>query len=85
MEKIHRQLETYLQNDSFKGKIIVILGARQVGKSTLIKMLVSNMNQEALWIDGENADVHLLLQNPNSDRLLQMAGNNKIVVIDEAQ
>lgn len=85
MKNIQRQIVKDLQNDCFKGKIIVVLGARQVGKSTIIKMLTSNQNQEVLWLDGENADVHLILQNPNSERLAQIAGNNKFIVIDEAQ
>lgn len=83
MKNIQRQIITDIQNDCFKGKIIILLGARQVGKSTIIKMLIDN--QEVVWLDGENADVHLLLQNSNSERLAQIAGNHKIIVIDEAQ
>ncbi len=83
MQIIQRQIVNDLKNDSFKGKVIVVLGARQVGKSTLIKMLTEN--QDVLWLDGENSDVHLLLQNSNSDRLAQIVGKHKIVVIDEAQ
>ena len=48
-------------------------------------MLTSSINLSELWLDGENADVHLLLQNSNSERLSQIAGSNTIVVIDEAQ
>lgn len=85
MKSIQRQIENELHNDCFKGKIIVILGARQVGKSTLIKMLVAHQKEAVLWLDGEEADVHLLLQNSNSERLAQIVGNHKIIVIDEAQ
>jgi uncharacterized protein len=85
MQNIQRQIVKDIQNDCFKGKIIVVLGARQVGKSTIIKMLTTNQEKDVLWLDGENADVHLLLQNPNSERLIQIAGNNKYIVIDEAQ
>lgn len=85
MKSIQRQIENELNNDCFKGKIIVILGARQVGKSTLIKMLVAHQKETVLWLDGEEADVHLLLQNSNSERLAQIVGNHKIIVIDEAQ
>lgn len=85
MKSIQRQIENALHNDFFKGKIIVILGARQVGKSTLIKMLVAQQKEAVLWLDGEEADVHLLLQNSNSERLAQIVGNHKIIVIDEAQ
>jgi len=82
---ISRQIEQALENDFFKGKIIVLLGARQVGKSTLIKMLPSCNENRTLWLDGENADVHLLLKDANIERLKQLTGNHKVVVIDEAQ
>jgi len=85
MESITRQIAKEIKKDCFKGKIIVLLGARQVGKSTLIKMLPFDKEIETLWLDGENADVHLLLENTNSERLKQLAGNHKVVVIDEAQ
>ena len=48
-------------------------------------MLPFDKEIETLWLDGENADVHLLLENTNSERLKQLAGNHKVVVIDEAQ
>ncbi|QBN19465.1 ATP-binding protein [Flavobacterium nackdongense] len=85
MVSIPRQLAPKIQKDCFKGKVILLLGARQVGKSTLIKMLPFDSEIEVLWLDGENADVHLLLENANSERLKQIAGNHKVVVIDEAQ
>lgn len=85
MESITRQIAPEIQKDCFKGKVILLLGARQVGKSTLIKMLPFDKEIETLWLDGENADVHLLLENANSERLKQIAGNHKVIVIDEAQ
>ena len=42
-------------------------------------------NQSVLWLDGENPDAHLLLQNLNSERLSQIVGPITIVVIEEAQ
>lgn len=83
--RIKRLIENTLERDFFKGKVIIILGARQVGKTTLIRMLPSCMEAHTLWMDGENADVQLLLQNANSERLKQLTGNKKVVVIDEAQ
>jgi len=82
---IVRQIEQNIEKDFFKGKIIVILGARQVGKSTLIHQLPSCKSNATLWLDGENADVHQLLENANSERLKQLTANHKVVVIDEAQ
>lgn len=85
MSQIARQIVKEIQKDCFKGKVILLLGARQVGKSTLIKMLSFDKEIETLWLDGENADVNLLLQNANSERLKQIAGNHRVIVIDEAQ
>ena len=82
---IERQIQHTIELDCFKGKIIVLLGARQVGKSTLIKLLKFEESHKILWLDGENFDVQQLFQNANSQRLKQIAGNAKIVVIDEAQ
>lgn len=82
---IVRQIQPRIEADFFKGKIVVLLGARQVGKSTLIRELPACSQMNTLWLDGENADVHQLLQSPTSERLKQITGSNKIVVIDEAQ
>jgi predicted AAA+ superfamily ATPase len=82
---VRRQLVPYIENDFFKGKIIVLLGARQVGKSTLIRMLPSCQSQKILWLDGENADVRQLLDHASSNRLKQISGGHTVVVIDEAQ
>ena len=57
-----RQLEKYISNHFFKGKIIVLLGARHVGKTTLIRMLPTCASEATLWLDGENADVQQLLK-----------------------
>ncbi len=46
----------------FKGKIIVLLGARHVGKTTLIRMLPTCASEATLWLAGENADVQQLLK-----------------------
>ena len=82
---IEREISLSIEKDFYKGKVIVILGARQVGKSTLISMLPACNSNKTLWLDGENADVQQLLKNINSERLKQIAGDHKIVVIDEAQ
>jgi predicted AAA+ superfamily ATPase len=82
---IQRQISSQIKDDFFKGKIIVILGARQVGKTTLIKSITSKLTERVLWLDGENADVQLLFQNMNSEKAKHIAGNHSVMVIDEAQ
>ncbi len=82
---ILRVLSDVMLSDCFKGKAIVLLGARQVGKSTLLKNLFTNTQNKILWLDAENADVSAIFTSATNVRLAQIAGNNNIVVIDEAQ
>ncbi|OAZ03788.1 ATP-binding protein [Flavobacterium succinicans] len=67
----------------FKGKAIVVFGARQVGKTSLIKNTVKN--HPYLWLNGDEPDTQLLLENITSDRLKALIGNNTMLIIDEAQ
>jgi len=84
LEMIHREIHTKIENEFFKGKAIILLGARQVGKSTLLKQILGN-NEQVLWLDVENPDIPVLLKDINTSRLRQIIGKKKILVIDEAQ
>jgi predicted AAA+ superfamily ATPase len=81
---IARTILKTIQAEFFQKKAIVILGARQVGKSTLLKNLLQDQS-DVLWLDAENPDVSLIFENANVTRLQSFFGNNKFVVIDEAQ
>lgn len=65
-------------------KAVTIIGARQVGKSTLLRMMLGD-RENVLWINGDNPDVLELFDNITSTRLKAIVGGNDIVVIDEAQ
>lgn len=65
-------------------KAIIILGARQVGKSTLMHELFGD-EQKALWLNGDDIDVQQLFTSMTSTRLKAIIGNNRFVLIDEAQ
>jgi len=64
-------------------KVIVLLGPRQVGKTTLLK--THFVNNETLLLNGDDADVRLMLSNPSSTYLKQIIGKNTRLIIDEAQ
>lgn len=81
---IHRILEEKLAPLLHGNKAIIIMGARQVGKSTLLKMILDNSN-DTLWLNGDDTDVQEMFRNISSTRLRAIIGNNKIIVIDEAQ
>ena len=81
---IKRQLTKILQGRIGKGKALVILGARQTGKTTLLKDMVKN-RKNVLWLNGDEPDIRLLFEGATSSKLKSAIGSNKIVIIDEAQ
>lgn len=79
-----REIEKLIKGRLKKGKAIVILGARQVGKTTLLKTLFGSSN-EVLWLNGDELDVQSLFSDVSASRLKAIFGNKKIIIIDEAQ
>lgn len=84
---IRRDLRQNILNSCFKGKVILLLGARQVGKTTLLKELVTQMNVPYVWLNADEADILRAFEMAGtSTQLLQLIGaDNKLVVLDEAQ
>ena len=81
---IIRKLEKTVENKLFAGKAIVLFGARQVGKTTLLENLTKNY-PDCLWLNGDEQDVQGMFEQTSADRLRTLFGNNRIIVIDEAQ
>lgn len=78
---IERFIEKQLLDLLPTGKAIIVAGARQVGKTTVLKKLFPN----AVWLNGDDADTRIKFSEPNADKLKAIFGNNSVVVIDEAQ
>jgi len=69
----------------FKGKAIVLTGARQVGKTTMLENILEKHKGELLTMNGDDTTIQNLLNRPNTLQLKQLIGKNKLVFIDEAQ
>ena len=82
---IPRLLKKEIKDNLFKQKIIVLLGPRQVGKSTLLKEIASEIKIDYKWINADEPDMRLALTNVTSTQLAQLIGNYKLIIIDEAQ
>jgi hypothetical protein len=82
---IQRLLQKQILDRLFRGKVIIILGPRQSGKTTLIQSVLSGQSLPSLLLNGDEADVREMLSNTTSTKLKSITGNHKIVFIDEAQ
>lgn len=82
---INRLLLPILEAQLFKQKIIILLGPRQTGKTTLVRALLDHLQKSSLWLNADLPSVREGLTNVGTEQLKQIIGNAEIVVIDEAQ
>lgn len=81
---INRFLQPQLESLLGSHKAIILMGARQVGKSTLLQLLLGQ-KQDVLWLNGDNNDVQTLFTAISAERIHSLMGTKRILVIDEAQ
>ena len=81
---IGRILSQNIENVLYKNKAIILLGARQTGKTTLLRQLFENKSN-TLWLNGDDSDVQNLFSHTTSTSLRAAIGNYTTVIIDEAQ
>ncbi len=82
---IIRRIKGLVEKRLHTGKAIILLGARQVGKTTILRQLTKGKEEETLWLNGDETDVQLLFENASVERFKSVFGKSKYVVIDEAQ
>ena len=80
---IERMFAGKIRDAANSRKIVILLGARQVGKTTLLKSLFDS--DSILWLNGDELDVQNLFETLSAQRFKVYLGTKKIVVIDEAQ
>lgn len=84
---IQRQIEPVIQKNLFKGDVVILYGARQVGKTTLVQNIIEkNLNLNTKYLNCDEGDVNrMITEADTSIALKNIFGNSKLVVIDEAQ
>jgi uncharacterized protein len=80
---IIRSLKARLQLQTGGGKVILLIGPRQVGKTTLLNTVLEK--QKHLLLNGDDPSVRQLLAQANTEDLKRIIGSNTHVFIDEAQ
>ncbi|MEK7175356.1 MAG: ATP-binding protein [Patescibacteria group bacterium] len=83
---IERHLEKVIKKNLFKKKVLVLYGARQTGKTTLIKHILEDFKEDQIkYVDCELIANNELLANRDDREIFSFVKGYKIVVFDEAQ
>ena len=80
---IPRNLKSNIEKRVGSGKAIIVSGARQVGKTTLILDIINS--DDYLLLNGDDPRTRTILNEPNTEEIKMIIGNHKVVFIDEAQ
>lgn len=80
---IPRTIEKATDAALFKNKAVILYGARQTGKTTLVKALLSR--HDGTYLNADEPDIRVKLSNRTSTELKQLSGSARLIVIDEAQ
>ena len=83
----HRFLKNSIKAKLFQGKAIIIVGARQTGKTTLANMLIEDLSLqgETISFNCDNPTDREILNNKDINLLSPYIGDKKFVFIDEGQ
>jgi len=67
------------------GRVVVLYGARRVGKTTLVKKYMESLDEEALFVNGDDIVVREYLESQSTEKLRDFVGNHSLLIVDEAQ
>jgi len=79
-----RQLKN-LKEAVTPGKVVVIYGPRRVGKTTLLKKFIESVDEQFLFVNGDDIIVRQYLESQSAEKLKDFVGNHSIMLVDEAQ
>ncbi len=82
---IRRDLQNILTHWLYRKKILILYGARQVGKTTLAKSILEEQKSPETYFNCEVPSVREILDTMEPSVLKREFGNHKVIVLDEAQ
>lgn len=83
---IHREIERQVQKYLFDGRAILIYGPRRVGKTTLVKHILSAYPQSSEYIQLDDPSIQSRFTNSTADEIVSLLKpSTKLLVLDEAQ
>lgn len=85
MNYIPRIVEKRIKERLFKEKVIILYGARQVGKTTLAQKILAEFGANGKYLNCELTSVETGLSVLEAEKIKSFLGDYKIIILDEAQ
>jgi hypothetical protein len=85
MDYLVRDLSDNIIKKLQSNKVVIIFGARRVGKTVLVKEILNQVKEPVLTLNGEDIYVHDKLAIRSVENYKQILGSYKFLYIDEAQ
>lgn len=85
MDTIVRDAQQKIQANLKPDKVVMIFGARRVGKTVLMRQIINQFNGKTLTLNGEDFDTFSLLENRSIGNYRNLLNGIELFAIDEAQ
>jgi predicted AAA+ superfamily ATPase len=85
MEFLKRDITENIINKLQPNKVVIVFGARRVGKTVLVKEILETIDEPILSLNGEDINVHDKLAIRSVENYKQLIGSYRVLYIDEAQ
>lgn len=85
MDYLVREITGNILNKLKENKVVIVLGARRVGKTMLVKQILKGIKEPVLSLNGEDINVHDQLSKKSIENYKQIIGTHRLLFIDEAQ
>lgn len=85
MNYLARKISENIISKLQPNKVVLVFGARRVGKTLLVKNILGKIKEPVLILNGEDINVHDKLAVRTVENYKQILGSYKLLYIDEAQ
>ncbi|MEL6668801.1 MAG: ATP-binding protein, partial [Bacteroidota bacterium] len=85
MKALKRTIEDSVWDALMPNKVVVLLGPRRVGKTTLLQQIISRLEEPYLLLSGEDQVNLDVLKRRSIQNYKNFLGDTRLLLIDEAQ
>jgi len=85
MNTIQRSLSAKIEKRMMPNKVVLLFGARRVGKTVLMNQIIEHFSGKSLVLNGEDSNTLAILEQRTIANYRQLLANVDLVAIDEAQ